>query len=700
MKKNRNDRGPTVLEAVDYLSQLAEIDVSLPEEEREHSLAFYDENIGKIQETFQVLQNYLQHLYENEKGELKDLEMQRGVQAIMILAAEAVQKMDQLVQLPEKSLTKLPEYKDLQKYYLEKIIKRFRKDVNIEEEWEKEWQNLEAPEVIEAQKKGLKDLETVRRDRDYELFLIRRENGKPFFHPNLLRHLRLVGEFDETLTDFEGDDPLLKIKSLEDRDAHDTAKEILQMATPYLDEFYKEAMRHKDKAFPGFLNEAAMALMLAANPRNLLENSSGKSSLRYFADFHQFLRQALASLDYQRYVTAPLDPEDDFAHCLINLAHAFSCFLFMRVGNRKETVRFIKQLIEKGTGVKPAKKASGVWEEILQEDEQIRSVLKQHPSGPILKTLDYFREGDEKKGFDPIIQENSPSQLYNFSSDDFHVTVLRMPSPIHQEVIDKAEIVQEFRGFLRGLQTQMKGQRHLLFDLQDRTSWHERARSVALEQIQKEAEFAGTLSVVTICKHGEFYEQIGAYQNLKDPQEFMAVFQDQIESGQACGYYFPATLDLAEIHSFAKSCMQMVHTLFFDEKPELSREDRRQFIELFYQFFYLKLILLLKPDSISFTCKDAIDVGEAAAAGFFAFLRMMSQNTDWKNEEKEFFQWMLYSPALFIRERTMDNACFSRIVSAMQLIDSILDSHRKTILDQTHKLLGNPVFRTLEPKAA
>ncbi len=685
MEKDDDFGGFTIMEAVDNLSLMAELDVtSAPEE-----ISPFLENPDAVRATFRVLLSYLMHIYQKEKGELKDPEMQRGIQAMMVLANEAAQKMDRA----GKEVSTLQEYQDLQKFYLEKVVKRFRTGAGSAEEWEKQWEGAKATDV---QKKGLKDLEAVRKDRNYELFFIRKENGKPFFHPELLRHLRLVGEFDETLTDPEGDDPLLQIRELEDRDAHETAKEILHRVSPYLDEFYKEALRHKGREFAMQLNQATMALMLAADPRNVVPTTGGKSALSYFADFYQFLRDALKSLDYNRTLTVSQEETDAFSRVLLSLVHAFSSALFMRCASRKDAVKFIKKLIERAPHEK-RKKAESIWEEVVQEDEKIRYVLKQHPSGPLLKTLDYFRAHEEGRGFDPLLQETPPSQLYIFSNEDLHVTILRLPAPIHQEVIDRAEVTEEFRAFLRALQTQMKGQRHLLLDLQDRTSWQERARCIALEGLQKDAEFSSVLSVVTLGKSHEFYEQSGPYQHLTDAQEFLNAFYEQIVSGEACGYFFPSGI---ELHPFAKSMQKLIHELFFASKETFTRKERQDFIEIFDQFLYLKLILLLKPDSLSFTCKDALDIGEAQAAGFFAFLRMMGSQEAWTQEEKEFLLWMLYSPALLVRERPIDSAPLQRMIGALKQIESALEENRKEILTKTQELLGVPIFKKLTVRPA
>lgn len=656
----------TVIEAVDHLSSLAEIDASTSS--TDHVRAKRDELIA----TFHVIHSYLQNLYEKEKGQLKDPEMQRAVQAIMILTSEAVQKMDQY----GGKIAESQEYQQLQAFYLNKVAKRFRQPVEIQQPWEEETEAFLDTAHITSEKQGLKDLEAVRKDQDYELFYIVKENGQPFFNSALLRHVRLVGDFEEVVSEPGSDDPLLKVEQLKDRDLHAAATEILHLATPYLDDFYKQALRHKERDLVSALNKAIMALMLCANPRNHLPSAAGKSCIGYFQDFHSFLREALHSDGYHRYLSMSTTPTDPLARVLLNLLHLLCFAFFMRKNNRKEVVHFIRTLI-----LQTEKHRDESWTELLKDDQEMRTLLKKFPNGPLLKTFDFFREEERRKGFDPLGQGNFPSQLYTFTLQDLHVTTLRLPSPTYQEMIDKAEVIPEFQNFLRALQA--RKQTYLLFDLQDRTSWQEHARSVALENLQKRAEFARNLTVITLSKNTDFYHQTGPYQLMEETGLFLSSLKDQIESGESCGFFFSSAVNKAAILTFTDEALQMIHQHVFSSKKRLSQQERLDFIEIFYQFLILKMILLVKPDSLSFTCKDAIDTGEAAAASFFSFLKMLIGPQKWSQDELDLLQWMLYAPALFMRHRLIDPTRLGRMVSALSALQT---ASQTKLLEQTQKL--------------
>lgn len=686
MAKQKPPETLTVMEAVDTLSTLADLDVRPPSEPLPQQ---------RVKETFQVLNNYLHHLYKTNREQLKEPETQRGIQAMMILAGEAAQKVDRFTSIFKGiHVTDLKEYQDLQKFYLTKIMSRFQKVLESEEAWEAEWKIAAEAEQMDVERKGLRDLETVRRDRQYELFNIKKEDGGPFFNRNLLRHIRLIGEFDETVSSTEEEDPLLKIKMIQDRDLHQSAKEILHLAEPFIADFYKGAMKQIDREFVAGMHNSLMALMLAANGRNLLQNTTGKSCLSYYFDFHYFLRQALKSPDYKNFIDQPRDELDNFSRALLNLSHALCCFFFSRIGTREEAIGYIHYLIGKQKPEETLHEPLAFWTNILDDDENMRALLKKFPSGPILKTLDLFREHEEREGFDPLNHENMPSHLYLISDDKVHITALRIPTPTHQEYINQADPVEEFEGFIRYLAS--KKQKHLLFNLQDRTAWIEYHRASCLEKLQKEAEFSDHLFVISLPKHTDFYLQAADYQNIDDADAFLEILKDQFFSFEEAGFYFPASMRNQELQQFVNDIIPKIHRYFFGDKMMLNRKNRLDFIEIFYHFLALKVIDLIEPDSISFTCKDAIDVGGAMGASFYAFLRMAVDASPFTKKEKDNLLWMFYTPALTIRDRLIDIQTFNRAVSALAHMHDEIDAKREEVLSAFNGFYSRPLLTSLK----
>jgi len=134
--------------------------------------------------------------------------------------------------------------------------------------------------------------------------------------------------------------------------------------------------------------------------------------------------------------------------------------------------------------------------------------------------------------------------------------------------------------------------------------------------------------------------------------------------------------------------IETVHSLFFAKKETLTRKNRLDFIELFYHFLTQQIIEWTQPDLISFASKDGIDRGAAAAAGFYLFLRLFSDTSNWKKEERDQLLSILYAPALLVRERLLDIQRLHRMVSALSLLEAALTTDRKAL------------FRALSPRIA
>ena len=188
MKKRSKTDEMTIMDAVDNLSSIAEVDIESTAEGIEKgvkkSLQTFknlkqtekQETLETVKGSFKTVHKYLQHVYQKDREHLQDIEMQRGVKAIMVLAGEAADKLGECTSLfkhtfQEGKIEEIEEYKDLRKFYFNKIVKRFQEVLATEEAWEEEWGGDEP--TLNIERLGLKDLETVKRDRQYELFYIK-----------------------------------------------------------------------------------------------------------------------------------------------------------------------------------------------------------------------------------------------------------------------------------------------------------------------------------------------------------------------------------------------------------------------------------------------------------------------------------------------------------------------------------------------
>ncbi|NGX51102.1 MAG: hypothetical protein K1060chlam2_00959 [Chlamydiae bacterium] len=713
-KKPKSDE-MTILDAMDNLSGMAELDIevdkegevvgvkkdlntfkSLNPEEREKTLS-------TVKRTFKTVHKYLQHVYQKDREQLQDVEMQRGIKAIMVLAEEAADKLDKCTTLfkhthKEGKLTEIKEYKDLRTFYMNKIVKRFKEVLASEAAWEEEWGTEE--KEINIERVGLKDLETVKRDKEYELFYIRKDDGRPFFNRNLLRHIKLVSDFDEIISGVEGDDPLLKVPLLLDREAQAVAENIRDDVKRERGDFFAEAATHKEVPIVADLIKLTMSLMLACNPQNLSERTTGKMCVRYLKDFHKFLRALLVSPEYKRLISHAIEETDELSRTLLYLIHAYSHAFFTRLGREREFQEYYQSLLKLAYHGELPKRGDSVetlslFSRLFDDHDMVTNALKKYPSGPLFKTLDIFRERDEEEGFDPIIQGNPPYQLFRFSSDAFDAKCLKIPSPTLHAHISKAEVIEEFKGFLRHIETTKELGKHLLFNLQDRTSWEEGARCQALEKLESYAEFNNQLVVVTLPKKSDFYFQADLYLTIDSAQDFLKLLEEQVKSGEECGFYFSPKIDGKKLLQFVKKVIPLIHTQFFGKMAKLERKERLDFIEIFYMLLYLKILDMTRPDSFSFTCKDGVDVGAAASAGFLATLKLMSRDPKWSKAEQEHLFWVVNGAALAVRERLINNQRLSRIASALGVLCGGFEKGQQKLLKALEPLYDHPFLQKI-----
>ena len=652
--------------------------------------------------TFYTIHQHLVNLMENNEVDWEDAKARKGVEAMFALVVEAARIMDRYLAFRlDREVGEIvenrPSYQELHYFYHNRFAKKLKR---TEEElwsegWEEEKEDQKSP-LFELSKSGLKDFKSVKRDLQYELFSIRNEDGKHYFNPALLRNIK-VACFDAGKEVSFEEDPLLRVRAMEDRDLQASARQILSDCQAPIVDFCKAAKRLGDLAFAQYLNMTLTALFLAANPRNLIQNTSGKSSLQYFHDFQMFLRRAMNSDEYQKYIAYPPADSDKIPNLLLHLAHALSYALFNRLGGvRQEAIGLIHRCMRKGEEAdrRKAIKGDSFWNRFLIDDEKFRTHLAKFPNGPLFKILDLVREEElELLAFDPIFQENLPQKVFTVEGLKKPLHILRIPCPTRQSLIHKVTIVEEFRGLLRAYAAPKK--KHLLINLQDRTSWQEFARCQGLEKLQKNAEFSGQIVVVTLPKNTDFYYQINEYMNTNDASEFLSLFKAQLASPEECGFFLPQPLQGSDWDQFISKALTLIHEEIFDKEKQLTRQKREDFLEIFYQLFILKCIELTQPDSLSFTCKDAIDTGAAALASFFSTIQILNGLMD---KESDFLRWILYTPALFIRERAIDPERLSRTLSSLETFDRAIAKQGSKLQKGLEGLYAGKFLQSLKVK--
>src|SRR5262249_29977232 len=149
-----------------------------------------------------------------------------------------------------KSVTEFKEYRQLQEFYVNRIARKV--DEGLLGKWilglsqGKFFTPVPAVEDLPVEEHPIEtehfyvDLETVKKDTEYELFFIRKEDGSRFFSPRLLRNIKLVCDFGEYFGETKKEDPLSDVKIWYDRIVYASARNILKSLNSKIDHFFKE----------------------------------------------------------------------------------------------------------------------------------------------------------------------------------------------------------------------------------------------------------------------------------------------------------------------------------------------------------------------------------------------------------------------------------------------------------------------------
>lgn len=707
----------SIVDAVDNLTNMADLDVATLQQFKQSiqegkevyffskwlDLRSDETTIENIKTTFRVIHEYLKDSAKKDKDKVKDDKTQKGIRAMMVLAEEAANKIDRWTSLfanktVERSVKEFKEYQDLKEFYHKKLLKKIRskdeeKDLwldSIEEEL-----NLSAT----LEEKGLKDLQTVKEDKEYELFLIKKEDGKPFFNRNLLRHIKLVHDFDAVLIGDFFDDPFLQMQKIREKVSWESAKVIKDKIEPELKQFLKAHPYLKNSEFYIKLTQAFYALTLATSSSNLSEKKAKKGCDQYFADFCYLLCDSYVSSDYRALAGLYFEQMNQLMRELMLFGYKLCHELFYNASPKAPVIGLINQLMARiGKGEKEKfVEPSQMWTSFLEGNQHLRNVLSKYPNGPLFKLLDHFTLSEDSS-FEPLMQQHYPQRLYRIENQYINLDVLKLPSPTRQELINKAESSLLFESYVRAQSILNSQSKLFLLNLQDRTSWQDAARCQLIESLPSKAEYKQLVQVSTLAKDTSFYYQDEEYLTMHNAGDFTKLLVEQILSAGECGFYLVADVEPEELKKFSVQCVELIHLHFFGSKETLSRKNRRDFIEIFYNFLILKLLDVKKPTECLLSCKDGIDTSSATSAGLFGFLKMFSEDNIWSREDADFYLWMMQSSALLIRERAIFQDRFERITQALMIVHAELDLNKKTIVKDFEKLYGYPIFKTLSVK--
>ena len=153
------------------------------------------------------------------------------------------------------------------------------------------------------------------------------------------------------------------------------------------------------------------------------------------------------------------------------------------------------------------------------------------------------------------------------------------------------------------------------------------------------------------------------------------------------------SVDLVKKHDLRTWSLQAadrIHQKLFGSRAQLTAQERRIFIRLFYLFLVLKILIAIFATSYNLSCKDRIDRGAASDAEVFAYLAIL-QNCMNDAHVIEFFKMLVFARAIIVRKRTIIEERLERL---METVKFMLENQKK--LQELHAELFPGVEMTVD----
>lgn len=292
-------------------------------------------------------------------------------------------------------------------------------------------------------------------------------------------------------------------------------------------------------------------------------------------------------------------------------------------------------------------------------------LLKAHDSFSNKAKFNGIRE--TARLYDPHDLGDIPSLLYHYKLDRIDqreiqkVKILRTPAVTRDVERDskgnliQADIVEEFIGLLDSYQKQ--GKVHVYFNLMQRTG-SEGVRSKKIEQLEQ--RYPAIFHVISLTKDSNFYWQKGAFSHLNSASAFKNEFMAEMFERGENYHWSPALGD-----SWKAECKEMldsIHTRFFQEKEQLSHQERLDFIERAYDEIKKSVLNKIAPYSANDSCKSCVDRGAADLAEQF-MVHQYSNNSALSPSKRKKLMAIALAPALLAMNRSMQSQRMKRLCS-------------------------------------
>ncbi len=722
MKRDRHET-MTIVEAVETLTSMAELD-PIQEEQIRQDLLIEGKHIGErkvdwlatgddgketvdlVKETFKTVHSYLKDKWRQMDPSMMDSETMEGIKTVMLLAGEAAKRLNHFTNLfwdVGGSAYNLSEWQDLHDFYQRKI------NPKVSEEMLGKWilgvGRLPFPEVTATtdRKKAVEvnplhlfvDMEAVRQDSEHELFFIRKGDGTRFFNPKLIRSMKLVTEFGFRPAKDLDPVPFIEVDEWLDIAANQGSKRIIQRLGVHLDFFYMERTKFKEKDLINTMSYMFLSLLLASHNRYLYSQQNGKCCLDFFDDFLHFFRAALHSYEFQKIISYPPSEHNRLARLIIRLMRTVATVLYSEMTQVMEGKGLVKRLIREGynrdDSLDESRLTGSIAEDLWMDHLALSAGLEGYLNSPLNRILDEI-EHSPFAGYDPWMQKNLPNRVGVLEEGNKRIEIMRLPTPTIQEQIETPKLLEEFKTFIEGLEPTEK---LLLLNFQNRNSWKEGPRSRLIEDLENREPYKEPVEVVTLEVDSDFYEQLSPYDTTNDATKFKESLRERLGSKEG-GYFFTLEMEDQLFPLFVDETIEEVHQLFFEGKNRLTQPERRSYIDLVHLFISWKLVDLVDPAYVAFSCKDGVDTSSTAYAlmwyGHIAFNGRLFGQT-----ERDQLNTLLFAPPVIIRERDIQPARLDRFIQTLRTIQEA-SQHlgEKNFVEALRKQFGrmfhSPIF--------
>jgi hypothetical protein len=253
------------------------------------------------------------------------------------------------------------------------------------------------------------------------------------------------------------------------------------------------------------------------------------------------------------------------------------------------------------------------------------------------------------------------------------------------------EVAPEFLSHLRHLEREKK--KALYINYQDRRKkkrikGNESNRCNLIHGIPEKEGLEETFIVISLSKNTPFYYQEDS-DGISDASEFKNQLQTQFFTlpKEVSGNFIPNHIKTSmNLDTWGKEEMiQKTHEILFENKLQLTQEERKVWIELVDIQLTLKLIIELEVDYYNKTCKDRIDRGAAADTLFFLYLAIMNGQENLPHV-KDFIKTMLLVRALLVRKREIVPERLERFIETATFM-----LNHKEHLKQLHQALFSKI---------